>query len=45
MTQFANLGRTLAAMACAIVLSTTMIVGAVGPAQAGSAIPIVRAIA
>jgi hypothetical protein len=45
MTQFANIGRTLAAIACTIVLSTTMVLGAVGPAQAGSATPIVRAIA
>ncbi len=49
MTQFAQLGRTLAAIACTIVLSTTMVLGAVGPAQAGlgagSATPIVRAVA
>ncbi|WBH16368.1 hypothetical protein [Sphingomonas radiodurans] len=45
MTQFANIGRTLAAAACAIVLSTAMVLGAVGPAQTGSANPIVRAIA
>ncbi len=49
MTQFANIGRTLAAIACTIVLSTTMVLGAVGPAQAGSgagtATAIVRAVA
>ena len=49
MTQIAPLARTLAALACAIVFSTTMIIGAVGPAQAGSgagsATPIVRAVA
>ncbi len=46
MTNFASLGRTLAAIACTIVFSTTMVVGAVGPAQAGSAAtPFVRVIA
>ena len=49
MTNFASLGRTFAAIACTIVFSTTMVVGAVGPAQAGSGAgsgtPLVRAIA
>lgn len=49
MTKFADFGRTLAAIACTIALSTTMVLGAVGPAQAGSkggsATAIVRAIA
>lgn len=45
MTKFTDIGRTLAAIACSIVFSTAMVLGAVGPAQAGSAIPIVRAIA
>ncbi|WP_265333985.1 MULTISPECIES: hypothetical protein [unclassified Sphingomonas] len=43
MTQFANLGRSLAAIAFAVVFSTTMVIGAVGPA--GGAAPIVRAVA
>lgn len=43
MTKFANIGRTLAAVACTIVFSTTMVLGAIAPAQAGSAIPIVHA--
>lgn len=45
MTQFANIGRTLAAIACTIVFSTTMVLGAVGPAQMGPASTIVRAVA
>ena len=32
-----DLGRTLAAIACTIVMSATCLVGAVGPAAAGSA--------
>ncbi len=43
MTQFANLGRSIAAVAFAVVFSTTMVIGAVGPA--GGAAPIVRAVA
>lgn len=46
MTKFENIGRTLAAIACTLVLSTTMVLGAVGPATASdSPIKIVRAIA
>ncbi len=45
MTKFENIGRTLAAIACTIVFSTTMVLGAVGPAQAGTAGAIARAIA
>ena len=32
-----DLGRTIAAIACTLVMSVTCIVGAVGPAQAGRA--------
>ena len=45
MSNFTNLGRTLTAAFCAILVSTTMVLGAVGPAQAGDATRIVRAIA
>jgi hypothetical protein len=46
MTKFENIGRTLAAIACTLVLSTTMVLGAVGPAAANNApAKIVRAIA
>ena len=34
-----DFGRTLAAIACTIVFSATCVVGAVAPAQAGSAAP------
>ena len=43
--QFATIGRTLATIACTIVVSTTMVLGAVGPVQVGSATQIVRAVA
>ncbi|OWK32262.1 hypothetical protein [Sphingomonas mucosissima] len=43
MTQFANIGRSLTAIAFAIVFSTTMVIGAVGPA--GGAAPLVHAVA
>ncbi|MFL0414505.1 hypothetical protein [uncultured Sphingomonas sp.] len=45
MTQFAQIGRTLAAIACTVVFSATMVLGAVGPAQTGSAPTIVRVMA
>jgi len=46
MTKFENLGRTLAALVCTIVLSTTLVVGAVGPATAaGQGAPIARILA
>ena len=32
-----DLGRTIAAIACTIVMSATCVLGAVGPAQAGGA--------
>ena len=32
-----DLGRTLAAIACTLVMSATCVIGAVGPAQAGGA--------
>ena len=35
MTNFANIARTFAAIVCTIVLSATMVLGAVGPATAG----------
>jgi hypothetical protein len=40
-----EIGRTLAAIACTLVFSTICVVGAVGPAQAGSAHTIVRVVA
>ncbi len=43
MTQFATIGRNLAAIAFAVVFSATMVIGAVGPA--GGAAPIVHAVA
>ena len=45
MAQFTNIARTLTAGLFAIVLSTTMVLGAVAPAQTGSTTQIVRAIA
>ena len=37
-----DLARTVAVIACTIVMSATCVIGAVGPAQAGSAAPSVQ---
>ncbi len=45
MSKFENITRTVAALAAAIVVSTTMVFGTVAPAQAGAPTQIARAIA
>lgn len=45
MTKIETITRTVAAMICAIVVSTTMVFGTVAPAQAGTPVQIARAIA
>lgn len=45
MANLTTIARTFTAAFCAILVSTTVVIGAVGPAQAGGTTQIVRAIA